>query len=98
MDAGCVGNIRCQHDRILLRQVCARYCGAAFLPAPTSVRLPARLFALLSFARPCSLGLGSVGVMIMLGGWVYAKRMFVRVQFDSEASLKNQEMKEMQIK
>ena len=36
--------------------------------------------------------------MIMLGGWVYAKRMFVRVQFDSEASLKNQEMKEMQIK
>ena len=45
-----------------------------------------------------SLGLGSVGVMIMVAGWVYAKRTFMRVQQESAGALQNMEMKEMQVK
>jgi len=45
-----------------------------------------------------SLGLGSVGVMIMVAGWVYAKRTFMRVQQESAGALQNMEMKDMQVK
>ena len=45
-----------------------------------------------------SLGLGSVGVMVMLSGWIYARRTFNQVQHDHEKSLKNMEMEPMQVR
>jgi hypothetical protein len=36
--------------------------------------------------------------MIMVAGWVYAKRTFMRVQQESAGALQNMEMKEMQVK
>ena len=38
-----------------------------------------------------SLGLGSVGVMVMLAGWVYARRTYAQVQYDSAKALKIRE-------
>ena len=45
-----------------------------------------------------SLGLGSVGVMVMLSGWIYARRTFNQVQYDHEKSLKNMEMEPMAVR